>query len=194
MLRYILTLLVLVFSVNQVSALNVYEQANDKTNVVFEAKPGDRLISIINQDQWLKVGSPKDGKVGWVKIVDLQGRLPQRSGIIYEQRFFTNNDDKALTRVHRTVEYSDSSKINQEQVDEIVAELQKCGEQFQRYMQAMLQDLDLLFPMSGADTVIVPEQTTTSAKPAAVKTEQMGVMDKVKHILTAQKDSEQTEK
>ncbi len=175
MLRVVLGFVTLLL-INSVSyALNVYEQADDKTKIVFTAKPGEQLIPIFTKENWLKVANPQDGEVGWVRLSDLK-------------KSFKPNDQQNLTdkneqpKLYRVIEYSGPEKLKPEQLEQMLAQMQKRQEQMNRYMQIMMQNMFQNFQamqsldplawhqeMLNGPVMVVPEELAKNTKSSAIE-------------------------
>lgn len=208
-----LGLFILIFSVSQVNALNIHEEASEKAKVVFEVQAGDKLIPIIKHGEWLKVANPKDGKVGWVKVADLQGHLSLNNGINYQQRIITNKSDHGVPNVYRVIDYTGPNKMSQEEMDEIFKQMQARQEQIQKYMQAMLQSMFNSFQslqqvepfsldnnLATVPTIIVPEKGSGEAScqgnsnsNSFEKSKNTSIINKVKHAFTNKTVNKQTQ-
>jgi|GEM_PF-2542703 len=170
MLKIGLALIGLIISQQVAYALNVYEQADVKSKVVFTAKAGETLIPIITKDSWLKVANPKDGSVGWTQLAELK-KQPGH----YQQRILTQSVNGQQPKEYRIVEYSASEQLKPEQLEQLLAQMQKNQAQMDIFMQTMMQNMldnvktlqQQFSSMPWHDElpiIIVPAQATTVAK------------------------------
>lgn len=200
MLRFAFGIVVLLFATNLAYALNIHEQADDKSKIAFTAKPGEQLIPIFTQNQWVKVANPKDGNVGWVKLSEFKkppsAKANRQHIATTESKITEDNGPK----VYRIVEYSGPDKLKPEQIEQLVAQMQKRQQQMDRYMQMMMQNMwnNLrMFHSMGpwfwneapiVPIIIVPEQTDTKQvaqdKPDENNSKGSSIIDKVKEKLT----------
>lgn len=57
---------------NQDNLVKLYNKPDDKGAVIRQLAPNIRLIPIYQQGDWIKVGNPQDGQVGWINALQYQ--------------------------------------------------------------------------------------------------------------------------
>ena len=65
--------LLMMSTATHAAQLRIYESASEKSPLVAKIQPGTKLIQIYQtqDNKWLKVGDPRDGRVGWVEATKL---------------------------------------------------------------------------------------------------------------------------
>lgn len=72
MKRLFLGLLSFVSISAMAATLSLYQYPDSKSNVIASVKEGQAIVPIFNHGDWIKVGDPTNGNVGWVSKQDLQ--------------------------------------------------------------------------------------------------------------------------
>jgi SH3-like domain-containing protein len=72
MKRFMTVLLGLISFSALAASLSLYQNPDSKSNVIATVKEGQAIIPIFHHDDWIKVGDPSNGNVGWVNKDQLQ--------------------------------------------------------------------------------------------------------------------------
>ncbi|HEV2614118.1 MAG TPA: SH3 domain-containing protein [Gammaproteobacteria bacterium] len=124
MKKFMIVLLGLISFSAFATSLSLYQNPDSKSNVIASVKEGQAIIPIFNQGDWVKIGDPTNGNVGWVSKEALQkSGYPQMSMQI-------------------------SGSKNPEEVKKMMDNIQKQQAEFQsaisKYMQQNIQNMTKL--------------------------------------------------
>ncbi len=161
MLRILLTLAAL-FAISATFAKNVnlYEQPKTDAKVVGVIDPAAGIVPIYTprQGDWVKVGDPKNGNVGWVKSADLVGSNIS-TGFSFTQGT-TNNGQPVVPLMKFGF-----PQLTPEQTEALYKQLQAQQELFQRNMQQMMQGMPtMVMPVIVMPPSIPPSTTGTTTQ------------------------------
>jgi hypothetical protein len=159
-------------SVTFAKNINLYDQPQTSSKVVGTIDTSSGVISIYSPEksEWMKVGDPKNGNVGWVKKTDL-GDTKINFNIITNGK---GGQNYQVFQFGNTAPYSseDAAKAMKEiqaRQQVIQQEMQKSMQQIYQNVFQMWQNMPMMMPV-----VVVPEKaatqkttpTNTSTKPA----------------------------
>ncbi len=144
MKRFLIGCLMLVSFNAFATTLSLYQNPDSKSNVIATVKEGQAIIPIFTQGDWIKVGDPTNGNVGWVSKDTLQkSGYPQMSVQI-------------------------SGSRDPKQAKEIMDRIEKQQQQFQasisHYMQQNVENMTQLNQNLGELWASPSEQTNKSDK------------------------------
>ena len=100
MKRFMIGFLMLLSFSAFATPLSLYQNPDSKSNVIATVKEGQAIIPIFTQGEWIKVGDPTNGNVGWVSKDALQkSGYPQMS-----VQISGTNDPKAAKQIMDKIE------------------------------------------------------------------------------------------
>ena len=124
MKRFMIVFLGLISFSALAATLSLYQNPDSTSNVIGSVKEGQAIIPIFNRGDWIKVGDPSNGNVGWVTKDMLQ-----KSG--YPQ-----------------IAMKVSGSNNPKEVQKVIQEMQKQQAELQtslsKYMQNNLENMSKL--------------------------------------------------
>ncbi|OGO95075.1 MAG: hypothetical protein A3F41_03535 [Coxiella sp. RIFCSPHIGHO2_12_FULL_44_14] len=142
--------------------INLYAEPKSGANIIGKLSPPERVIPIFRQEGWVKVGDPKDGKVGWIN----RDEYHQAIAAWYKpnvQSYFVQTEQTGNGKpTVKVVAYSNGKKLDDKEAQALYAQMQQQSwhqwqamQRFNRHMerlfareQAMMDDEfgDLLMP------------------------------------------------
>ena len=128
-------------------SVSLYEQPQTTSKVVgtIDLSAGVIPISTPNGGEWVKVGDPHNGNVGWIKSSDLSAGTT--SSFSFTQK--VTNDGKAPQTYK--IEFGNMPTINTQQAEDLIKSMQKSS---QKMIQDMLNDTKpIIMPI-----VIIPNK------------------------------------
>lgn len=148
MKRFMMGFLALISFSALATTLSLYQNPDSKSNVIASVKEGQAIVPIFRHGDWIKVGDPTNGNVGWVSKGDLQ-----KSG--YPQ-----------------VSMQISGTKNPQEVQQMMETIQKQQAEFQasisHYMQQSINNMTKLNPNFG-ELWTAPADSSTQSDKAAKK-------------------------
>jgi transcription termination factor NusB len=72
MKRFMIGFLALISFSAMAATLSLYQNPDSTSNVIASVKEGQAIIPIFKKDDWVKVGDPSNGNVGWVSNDELK--------------------------------------------------------------------------------------------------------------------------
>lgn len=120
----------------------VYTAPHLNANIVQKVSPAKRLVPIFRQGEWIKIGDPSNGKVGWINREQYRQAMrafyrPNMQMVFIRTEH--NNNGKPTINV---VAYKNGKKLTQEQADKIYKHIQKEQMRESRYAQRMFWNMD----------------------------------------------------
>ncbi len=168
----LITTLVLIFtSLSFAKTINLYDQpkADAKITGTLDTNKGIIPIFTPKEGQWVKVGDPSNGNVGWIKTSDLGTEPGAASSFTFMQHMF--NDGKGPQNYQFIL--SGPQKLTPEQMKDMQLRQQQVQEAFKKMMQDMYKDLgDMMNPILNKNTpvvmplIVAPEQKPVAPLPA----------------------------
>lgn len=124
----------------QNKAISVHETPDTKSKVLETIAAKQMIIPFFEQKDWVKIAYPKNGQVGWVVKADLsQNTLtvvsvnnPRDDQYIVTQK---SSDDNH--KIYSAVEYSNNTKFNQQQTEDLIKQIQLQQQQMQERFNKM---------------------------------------------------------
>lgn len=157
--------------------INLYEQPQDKAKVVGTVDLTTGIIPIFTPEKgdWMKVGDPRNGNVGWVKSSELNNG--GNATFTFTQKIM--NDGKG-PQTYQVIQYGKPQKISGEQVQSMIQKMQTRQQAVQQDMQNaiqnMVKDMNTLYQQTwgsmGGMPVIMPiviMPPANSSKPATAE-------------------------
>lgn len=117
--------------------ISLYDEPKDNGKVIgkIDIEAGVVPIFSAKSGDWMKVGDPRNGSVGWIKISDTQ--IPgQPSSISFTQKVI--NDSKGGQHSYQLMQYG---KPAQQQSDEIIKKMEQQQAVIYDSMQKTFQDV-----------------------------------------------------
>jgi SH3-like domain-containing protein len=139
MKRFMMIFLSLLSFSVMAAPLSLYQNPDSKSNVIASVKEGQAIIPIFNQGDWVKIGDPTNGNVGWVTKAALQ-----KSG--YPQMSMQISGTKNPQEVKKMMDNM------QKQQAEFQSAISKYMQQNIQNMTKLNQDFGQLWTMSPDDS------------------------------------------
>lgn len=135
MKRLMVALLSLVSVSAMAATLSLYQNPDPKSNVIATVKEGQAIVPIFNHGDWVKIGDPSNGNVGWVTKDQLQkSGYPQMSMQVSGTR-----DPKEAKKMMEKIE---------KQQEEFRASINQLMQQNLENMTKINQDFNALWSIS----------------------------------------------
>lgn len=151
--------------------LNLYDQPNSNAKKIGTIETDTGIIPIFTskEGEWIKVGDPKNGNVGWVKRSDLQSI----SGIAVIQNVISTGQQPNSISVFQ---FGNPVNMTPAETEAMKKRMEKNQKAIQNATQQMIKDMFQNFQNAFGNSpifmpvVIVPDQNkTTPTKPASEK-------------------------
>lgn len=112
----------------------------DKGKVLTQLAPNLRLVPIIQKGNWVKVGDPRNGKVGWINLVQYEkARNSYYKPDIQTLFISLTSNNKNGKPTLNVVAYKNGKKISKKEANKIYSRLRKKQEeQFQKLQRFSL--------------------------------------------------------
>jgi len=168
-----------IFSVCAFAALNninLYDQPKSGAKVIGTVDVSAGVVAIFSSPQgdWMKVGDPRNGNVGWIKSSDLNNSGP--TSFTFTQKMINNGKGP---QTYQMIQYGSPQKLTSEQT-KALQELQLQQQRFQKQWQDTMDMFNHQFShetyMPGVNfpmimpVVVVPVQQSTSTQAKPVQT------------------------
>lgn len=119
--------------------ISLYDEPKDNAKILgkIDIEAGVVPIFSTKGGEWMKVGDPRNGNVGWIKSSDTQ--IPgQPNAISFTQKVI--NDSKGDQHTYQLMQYG---KPAQQQSDELIQKMEKQQRAIRDSMQKAFQDVIL---------------------------------------------------
>lgn len=168
-LSFILFLFI-AFLLNPIACLakeiSLYDQPKADAKVVATADTSAGIVLIFQpkDSDWVKVGDPRNGNVGWMKGSDL-ATAGSQSSFTFTQRVINDNKSPSTFRV---IQFGQPKNLTPEQMQTFEKQIQLQQQKTQQSMQNMMRDMDQLFRSDNFPTfmpvLILPVEKSEAAK------------------------------
>jgi hypothetical protein len=123
----------------QAKVLNLYDQPKSDSKVVATLESSGGMVPIFTpkNSDWMKVGDPQNGNVGWIKLEDLSND----SGLLATQFSMTQKtvNTKTGPKTVQFVTFSTPKTLNAVQSQTLAKEIQTRQDNLQKSVQKMMQ-------------------------------------------------------
>lgn len=155
--------------------INLYDQPKADAKIIGTIDPSKGIVPIFSpkQSEWVKIGDPHNGNVGWVKSSELASAGNTSSGYSFSQEMTTQgNQPKSMI-----MQFGQLPQLTPEQTDSIYKQAQEQSAIIQSRMLRMMQDIynggNMPMPVI-MPIVVMPQQMNTptqntNAPPAATQ-------------------------
>lgn len=145
--------------------INLYDQPKEDAKIVATVDSDVGVITIFTPKagNWVKVGDPRNGNVGWIKSSDMG------------QAKFTFNMMTTGNGAQRYQFIQTGSPYTEKQMDKMMEQMRQRQETLQKDMQKMMQDMDsswFSFPIV-MPVVVMPQKPSTTTPVTKTPTEQI---------------------
>jgi uncharacterized protein YgiM (DUF1202 family) len=163
---YILAVLLLFVFNNVASAdtkntnLNIYEKPDANAKIIASVKRDEQLMPFFYTEKkdWVKIGNPKNGDVGWVKIAEFE-----QQPIVINKINATGTEQLIVDEKNRGrypqifVQYGSQKDLKEKDIQKAVRDIEKRNkterENIQKDIQDLLSKFDSLF--NGIQPIII---------------------------------------
>ncbi len=128
------------------------------------------IIPIFYQGEWVKVGNPSDGKVGWINIADYRQLLSQRAQPTVRSVFMQSEARDHNPPKLNIIAYSNGKQLSNAEALALYQDMQKQAEQQWLAMEQLQQTLfnsHSLWPSEIMRPIIIITQPMRAAPSAA---------------------------
>lgn len=146
--------------------INLYAQPNAKSKMVGSINLQKGVIPIYEKKDWMEIGDPNNGNVGWVKIADFKAES-QKSGIFITQRFI---DTSKGPKAYEIFNYGSPQQLSANQTQTIMKQMELRHQMIEKNMRQTMQDLAKNFNQGFVSfpvimpVVVVPESAAHNSK------------------------------
>jgi chaperonin cofactor prefoldin len=131
-----------------VDTIELHAAPSDTSKVIKTIDPWQKLVPIYKQKDWLKVGDPENGQVGWVNIQKYQKMLSDlaKAAIQYVMVNVAGNPDEKDQ--NSIVGYKNGKKLTSEQSEKLMQQMEERQEQIRQKFQAIQDQMNDMFDQS----------------------------------------------
>lgn len=125
--------------------VTLYAMPEIHAAVVEKVSPAERLVAIFEQGDWIKVGDPRDGKVGWINHKLYQQALNEWYKPNVQSYFIQtvkNTDGKPGVKI---IAYSNGKKLSDSEAKAMYAKMQKENERQWQEMHRLNAEMAQVF-------------------------------------------------
>lgn len=166
-MRHFLTFFLLYFFTTLAFAkiINLYEEPKKDSKMIgkIDSESGFVPIFTSKAGDWMKVGDPKNGNVGWIQSSDLSTSNGNITGFTFSQRV-VNSDKGPQSYV---VQFGTPKPISSKEAQNMIKQMEARQQQIQKEMQKMMQDvfgntwtaMPVVMPILVIPTQDIPKKT-----------------------------------
>ena len=136
---FILGLFTLFFTLTvSAKSINLYDQPKSDAKVIGVMDPSSGIVPIFTpkEGDWVKVGNPQNGDVGWIKSSDLAQSGANSSGFSFSQKIV----DTGKGPQSYVFQFGVPSPLTKEQQEALYKRIQAQQEAIQQNVQQIIQD------------------------------------------------------
>lgn len=127
------------------AVVKLYAKPDLNANVIKNVQPNARIVTIFRQKDWIKVGDPQDGRVGWINTAQYREALR----VWYQpdiQTVYVRSDDNSDGKPQVTViAYQNGEQLSDEAAQALYQKMQKNQQVQWQMMQRFNDRMDRLF-------------------------------------------------
>ena len=125
--------------------ISLYDQPKSDAKIVGKVDLAAGFIPIYTpkEGEWVKIGDPKNGNVGWVKSKELNNINSTQTSFTFTQSYINDNNKSPMT--YRIIQFGEPSKLSSEQTQSMIKQMQIQQQSLQKSMQNMMHDMDQFF-------------------------------------------------
>jgi uncharacterized protein YgiM (DUF1202 family) len=112
--------------------ISLYEQPDVKSKVIGAITPGTAIIPIFSQGNWVKVGDPANGQVGWMN----NEVLPAQNQVYVKT--VTKNSNTPGNNGSQIIQYSSTEPLDEKQMGQLMQNLQNRQAELQQVFDQIL--------------------------------------------------------
>lgn len=133
--------------------ISLYDQPNNNAKVVGTVDPATGIVPIFSPKpgDWIKIGDPRNGNVGWIKSTELKSIS---GSVSYTQKIINNGNGP---QVYQVVQYGKAEPLTAEQMRNLQLQQQTFQRSVQKMMNEMMSDMNN-FPWVMPMIVVEPEK------------------------------------
>jgi hypothetical protein len=124
--------------------VNMYEQPQTDSKVIGTIDSGSSMVPIFSSKagDWMKVGDPQNGNVGWIKVNDVSASntangVTSTGFSMSEKTVNTSNGPKT----YRVMQFGNTPPLSPEQSQAVTTEMQKRQIEVQKDTMKMIQSI-----------------------------------------------------
>jgi hypothetical protein len=162
--------------------INLYADPNNTAKVVGTIESSNTMVPIFSDKTgiWMKVGDPKNGNVGWIKVSDVTNAKSNGGGVSGFSMTEQTIDTKDGPTTYRTIQFGNGAPAHPESAQAIIQKIQAQQTQIQQQTQKaytnLYRDMNVLYQTNPAvfnnpgfplfmPVIIVPPQSNAIAIP-----------------------------
>jgi hypothetical protein len=126
----------------------VYDNPADNAKVVDKLDPTTLLVPIYRQGQWLKVGNPNNGDVGWINIDQYRKLIAAFSKSQVQNVFVQTVALSPSGDGKKTVVYENGKQVNDKRAAEIIKQMNTQQKELQERMTKFNDNMQKMFDES----------------------------------------------
>ena len=140
MLRHFIAfILFLITTVCFAKSINLYEEPKSDSKIVGTIDPSAGIVPIFTpkQGDWVKVGNPNNGNVGWVKSNDLAQSGKTSNGFSFTQKIESTGNEPGTYVIKLGI----PTTLTKEQMDALYKQIQTQQAVIQQNVQKIIQEI-----------------------------------------------------
>lgn len=132
------------------SQVSIFEKASTRSKIVQKINPFTHLVPFFSKDGWVKVGDPKNGKVGWVNLAQLKKSRSEFSKANIRTVFVNVEQSKKNKKpTVNIVAYQNGKKVDKKEAEKLYKKIVKNDQLLQRQFNQQFQQDEQQFPPFG---------------------------------------------
>ncbi len=122
--------------------INMYAEPTLRAKIVQSITPAERLVPIFRKGEWIKVGDPKDGSVGWINHDQYRKAMEAFYQPNFQTVFIRTQRDKNGKPVTSIVAYKNGKKLSEKDADALYKKIRQEQANDAQNMQRLFWDMD----------------------------------------------------
>lgn len=131
--------------------LTLRASPSDDAKVVDKVTPWRQLIPIYKKRNWLKVGDPKNGKVGWINLQQYYKVIADMQKSLSDSIFIAAAGDPNQQSDYDIIVYKDGKKLDKKEAAVVLQQMIKRQVHMQKKFMAMQQQMNNMFMQTMSD-------------------------------------------
>jgi len=122
--------------------LNLYDAPVENAKILATVEPDHEFIPIFRQGEWIKVGDPSDGKVGWINHQQYRQAVKSWYQPSIQTVYITGNKDKSGKPQINIVAYSNGKKLEGKEAEALYKQIRVEQQQQRQMMNQTAQQIN----------------------------------------------------
>ncbi len=126
----------------ETSQVNIYQNPDVKAHVLEKINPAQRLVPIFHKGNWIKVGDPQNGEVGWINRQEYQKAMSAYYEPNIQTLYIHTTPGQNGQSTINVVAYKNGKKLSDKEAQVLYKRIEIQQKKQAEYMQRVFWNMD----------------------------------------------------